>query len=292
MKFSIITPSFRSGRWLRLCIASVADQAVEAEHIVQDSCSDDGTLDWLPKDRRVKAFVEKDQGMYDAINRGLRRAGGDILAYLNCDEQYLPGALPAVAAFFDQNPAVAVVFADAVVVNPRGEYICHRRSVLPTKYHTLVSGNLATLTCATYFRRQLVRDLELLFDTSYRIIGDAEWISRLLGSGLNMAVLPRFTSAFADTGENLCLKPEAGLEQGRLAARAPAGARGLRHAIIAKYRLRKWLAGHYSQKPFEYAVYTMQSPDARLTFKVSQPTAVWKRYEPQKVEGDPERNSE
>ena len=92
MKFSIVTPSFRNSRWLKLCIASVADQqGVEFEHIVQDSCSDDGTQDWLPRDRRVKAFIEKDSGMYDAVNRGYRRAQGDILAYLNCDEQYLPG---------------------------------------------------------------------------------------------------------------------------------------------------------------------------------------------------------
>ena len=84
MNFSIVTPSFRNSGWLKLCIASVADQSdVECEHIVQDSCSDDGTQDWLPQDRRVRAFIEKDGGMYDAINRGYRRAQGDILAYLN-----------------------------------------------------------------------------------------------------------------------------------------------------------------------------------------------------------------
>ena len=97
MKFSIITPSFRNSSWLRLCVASIADQqGVELEHIVQDSCSDDGTQDWLPRDQRVQAFIEKDSGMYDAVNRGWRRARGDILAYLNCDEQYLPGALKTV----------------------------------------------------------------------------------------------------------------------------------------------------------------------------------------------------
>src|ERR1051325_81686 len=66
MKFSIVTPSFRNSKWLKLCVASVADQeGVEVEHIVQDSCSDDGTQDWLSKDPRVKAFIEKDTGMYD-----------------------------------------------------------------------------------------------------------------------------------------------------------------------------------------------------------------------------------
>src|SRR5688572_7753502 len=100
MRFSIVTPSFRGARWLQLCIASVADQDVDHEHIVQDSCSDDGTQDWLPRDGRVKAYIEKDKGMYDAVNRGLRRATGDILAYINCDEQYLPNALSQVAQFF------------------------------------------------------------------------------------------------------------------------------------------------------------------------------------------------
>ena len=85
MQFSIVTPSFRNSQWLKLCIASVADQqGVEFEHIVQDACSDDGTQDWLPYDRRVRAFIEKDSGMYDAINRGYRRAQGEILAHLNC----------------------------------------------------------------------------------------------------------------------------------------------------------------------------------------------------------------
>src|SRR5712692_3814278 len=115
MRFSIITPSFRHSAWLKLCIASVADQhGVEVEHIVQDAGSDDGTLDWLPRDLRVKAFVEKDAGMYDAVNRGFRRATGDILAYLNCDEQYLPGALKAVHDFFAEHPAADAVAADIV----------------------------------------------------------------------------------------------------------------------------------------------------------------------------------
>src|SRR5215467_10485935 len=114
LQFSIVTPSFRNSKWLKLCIASVADQeGVQLEHIVQDAGSDDGTLDWLPQDRRVKAFVEKDGGMYDAVNRGYRRAKGEILAYLNCDEQYLPGALKTVQEFFDTNPTVDVVFADS-----------------------------------------------------------------------------------------------------------------------------------------------------------------------------------
>src|SRR5947209_19202515 len=94
LRFSIITPSFQGRQWLPLCIASVADQqGVEVEHIVQDSCSGDGTEDLLRNYPNVRPYVEKDEGMYDAVNRGFDRDAGDILAYMNCDEQYLPGAL-------------------------------------------------------------------------------------------------------------------------------------------------------------------------------------------------------
>lgn len=283
MTFSIITASFRSNQWLKLCLPSVADQGVELEHLVQDGVSDDGTLDWLPQDRRVKAVVEKDNGMYDAINRGLRRASGDILAYLNCDEQYLPGALKAVGEFFERHPKVEVVFGDALVVDSQGQYLCHRRTVLPTHYHTLVSNNLATLTCATFFRRRLITERQMFFDTRFRIIGDAEWIYRLIRQRVTMAVLPRFTSAFTDTGDNLCLKPSVRKEQEDLAKLAPGWVRKLRSLFIAQYRWRKLLAGHYYQAPFDYALYTHASPEQRVSFSVKQPTAVWKRVSPPAV---------
>src|SRR5450756_1870579 len=104
---------------------------VECEHIVQDSCSDDGTQDWLPKDPRVKAFIEKDTGMYDAINRGMKRASGEIIAYLNCDEQYLPGALQAVAETFEKNPDADIVLADTIIVDAQEQFICCRKSLVP-----------------------------------------------------------------------------------------------------------------------------------------------------------------
>src|SRR6185503_2876518 len=156
MRFSIVTPSFCNSQWLKLCIASVADQGVELEHIVQDSCSNDGTQEWLPRESRVRAFIEKDKGMYDAVNRGFRRAQGDIFSYINCDEQYLPGALAAVGEYFQAHPKIEVLFADAVVVDAQGRYLCDRRASLPGKYHSWVSGNLSTLTAATFFRRTLI----------------------------------------------------------------------------------------------------------------------------------------
>lgn len=277
MRFSIVTPCFRGGRWLKLCLASVADQGVDLEHIIQDARSDDGTLDWLLKDTRAKVFVEPDNGMYDAVNRGFRRATGDILAYLNCDEQYLPGALAGVGEYFAANPDVEVVFAGAVIVDAEGRYVCHRHALPPGRLHSQISGNLSFLTCATFFRRSIIEQRGLFFDPKYRDVGDAEWALRLLDAGVRMGVLRRFTTAFADTGKNMSLGENAQRERRQLAEGAPAVARAMKWAVILAYRMRKLAAGLYFQEPFDYAIYTHASPDKRVTFHVARPTARWRR---------------
>lgn len=275
MQFSIITPSFRGAPWLPLCIASVADQAVPLEHLVQDACSDDGTQDWLPRDPRVKAFIEKDQGMYDAINRGLRRATGEICAYLNCDEQYLPGALAAVGHFFETHPHIDVLFGDSVVVDPKGNFLSHRCALTPGRYHTLLSANLAFATCGTFFRRRILENPQLFFDTRYRIVADVAWGLSLLAHRVPMALLRQRTSAFTDTGQNLSFDAKAKHEIAQISAAAPAWAKALRPAFIARHRLRKWLRGGYSKQPIAYDIYTQASPAQRVHFHVPRPTGVW-----------------
>jgi glycosyltransferase involved in cell wall biosynthesis len=263
MRFSIVTPSFNSGLWLNLCIASVADQkGVEVEHIVQDSCSNDGTQEWLPKDSRVRAFIEKDEGMYDAINRGLRRTTGDILAYLNCDEQYLPGALARVGDFFAAHPEVDVLFGDAILVDENGTPLSYRRMILPQRAHVRLV-HLNTLTCSTFFRRSVV-DRGHFFDLRWKAIGDAAWVDDLLAAGLPMATLSEPLSAFAFTGANLGASPRALKEMEVL--RGAAWKDMLKPVLSLHHRLRKWRAGAYAPHAVEYALYTKDSPDRRTPF--------------------------
>jgi glycosyltransferase involved in cell wall biosynthesis len=271
VRISIVTPSYRPSAWLRLCIASVADQRVEVEHIVQDSESDDGTLDWLPWDPRVRVFVEKDQGMYDGINRGLRRAGGEVLAYLNCDEQYLPGALAAAASFFEKNPQIDVLFGDVVMVDTEGRYLYHRKMQTPLKYHTWTC-HLSTLSCGMFFRRRVVFDYGELFDPRLRAAGDGEWMVRLLQRRVRMATLGQFTSAFTCTGSNMGAGPNARRENRELFQSAPFWARQLTPLFIVQHRLRRLSGGMYRQVPFTYEIFTRASPDRRQHFEVSRPT--------------------
>ena len=274
MKFSIVTPSFRNSRWLKLCIASVADQqGVEFEHIVQDSCSDDGTQDWLPRDKRVKAFIEKDTGMYDAINRGYRRAQGDILAYLNCDEQYLPGALKAVHDFFEQNPQVEVALAGTIVVDGRGQYMCHRHSLVPHPQH--VWFRFPVLTCSIFLRRRVIHERDIFFDARWRDLGDFHWMQTLIKNQVPMAVCDRFTSAFTDDGQNMGLKPNALREKAETRCLMPAWVGVLKPVWIAHHRLRRLAAGYFSLKPTNYSIYTLASPEQRVRFDVPKPTVIW-----------------
>jgi glycosyltransferase involved in cell wall biosynthesis len=275
MKFSIITPSFRNSAWLKLCIASIADQSgVTFEHIVQDSCSDDDTKNWLPNETRVKAFIEKDSGMYDAVNRGFRRAQGDILAYLNCDEQYLPGALKRVGDFFDANPGVEVVFSDTIVTDADGNYICHRPSLVPGK--ASMWGRFPVLTCGVFIRRSVVHERGILFDTKWRDLGDFFWIRELVLRGVRMAVLPELTSIFADTGDNMNLKANALRERAKKWNMTPRWIKLLHPYWVVQCRARLALRTNTRRPPFDYSIYTMASPARRVVFHAAHPTTFWK----------------
>ncbi len=277
MDFSIITPSFRSAKWLKLCIHSIADQEVSLEHIVQDSCSEDGTRELISNDPRVKAFIEKDTGMYDAVNRGLRRSTGELLAYLNCDEQYLPGALARVKHIFEAQPDLDILFGDVIVVNGDGGFNCFRKVQIPLKYHIWVSDNLGTFTAATFFRRRILDRDQMYFDSRLRDLADVEWMMRALKRNLKMGLLHEYTSVFTETGANMNLGANALRERAELHASAPKWALKAAPIFLAHHRLRRLLQGAYSQKPFSYAVYTVEKPDGRTMFNVERPSSRWRR---------------
>src|SRR4051794_32424866 len=254
MRFTIVTPSYNNSPWLKLCIPSVADQqGVTFEHIVQDSCSNDGTQDWLPQDTRVKAVIEKDKGMYDAINRGWKRAQGDFVAWLNCDEQYLPGALKAVSEYAEQHPDIDLTVAHTVVTNPEGGYMCLRRSLMPRLPHLWV--RFPILSCAVFLRRKALEEKQLFFDTQWRDLGDVHWMINMVKQGVHTGLLHQYTSIFGETGDNMNLKPNAIREKEVTNGMMPGYVRTFTPAFIAYHRLRLLASGTFFQKPFDYALY-------------------------------------
>jgi len=115
---SIITPSYNQGEFIEDTILSITGQTYRnLEHIVVDGGSTDNTLDILRKyagTYDLSWSSEPDEGMYQAINKGLKKAKGDILCYLNTDDLYLPWTLEAVVGYFTRNQQVDLLYGDII----------------------------------------------------------------------------------------------------------------------------------------------------------------------------------
>jgi glycosyltransferase involved in cell wall biosynthesis len=118
LKLSIVTPSFNQGKFLEETIRSVLDQGYEPlEYIVVDGGSTDESVEVIRRyeDRLACWVSEKDRGQVHAINKGIARATGDLFAYLNSDDVYLPGAFDAVVNYFESHPDCEWLCGDTVM---------------------------------------------------------------------------------------------------------------------------------------------------------------------------------
>lgn len=125
---SIITPSFNQGNYLEATIQSVLSQDYpRIEYAIVDGGSMDGSTALIQKyaDRLAWWVSEKDRGQTDAINKGFARARGDILAWINSDDTYEPGAVTAAVDYLQTHPEVGMVYADCNYINEAGRVIGH-----------------------------------------------------------------------------------------------------------------------------------------------------------------------
>jgi glycosyltransferase involved in cell wall biosynthesis len=121
---SIITPSYNQALYLEETIRSVLGQDYpNIEYLVVDGGSTDGSVEIIRRyaDRLAWWVSEADSGQAEAINKGLQRARGEIVAWLNSDDVYLPGAIHCAAAAFQQNPNLGLVFGDALTTDAQGK---------------------------------------------------------------------------------------------------------------------------------------------------------------------------
>jgi glycosyltransferase involved in cell wall biosynthesis len=262
--------------YLKRCARSVADQGELVEHIVVDALSDDGTQQWLSSRSEIVSIVERDAGMYDAINKGLTQARGEFASYLNCDEQYLPGTLTAVARFFDAHADVDVLFGDALLVDSVGQLLSYRKGYGP-RWPYIAASHLYVLTCTMFLRRRLI-DAGHRFDISWKDVGDAEFVVRLLRHGARAAHVPRYLSAFTVTGSNMSSGPNARKETQRLRRSWPRWVRAFRVPLDLLRRIEKVTSGAYVQHfPLAYAIYPAGESERRETFVARSSTFRWPR---------------
>ena len=123
---SIITPSFNQAVFLPDAMESVFNQDYPSiEYIVVDGGSTDGSKEIIQSysDRLAWWVSEPDQGQADAINKGFKRARGDIIAWLNSDDLYLPGTISSAVLVFRENPKAGLVYGDAVSADGEGKLL-------------------------------------------------------------------------------------------------------------------------------------------------------------------------
>jgi glycosyltransferase involved in cell wall biosynthesis len=273
--FSIITPSLNMLSYLKRCHASIADQKdAVSEHIVVDGDSSDGTVEWLAQNGQIISNVQNDNGMYDAINRGLRLAKGEIISYLNCDEQYLPGALSFVKEFFAGHPETDIIFGDPLLVRPNGSLLAYRKGYQPRWFYILAS-HLYLFSCTMFLRRRII-DTGFQFDAHLKSSGDRDFVVRVLRYGYRAMHVKRYLAVFTVTGKNMGTSQNALLEKRRVMKAAPTWIKILRWPLNVMRLAEKLASGAYLQKmPLEYSIYDSADAVTRKAFRATKASFRW-----------------
>jgi glycosyltransferase involved in cell wall biosynthesis len=179
---SIITPSYNQARFLEDTIRSVLEQDYpNVEYIVIDGDSKDGSAEIIKKYASHIAYwvSEPDQGQTDAINKGFAKAKGEIIAYLNSDDTYLPNAVSEAVTFLQTHPEVGLVYGDTNFIDENGDSI-GRFPAQQTDYKRLRRGYVHIPQQAAFWRADLWRRVGPL-DPSFYFAMDYDLWVRLAG---------------------------------------------------------------------------------------------------------------
>lgn len=192
IKFTIITCTYNAETVLERTLESVREQSYpHIEHLIIDGNSKDGTMtlvdDYIAECEEsqsqhvVKAISERDNGLYDAMNKGIKMATGDYLIFLNAgDKLREPGTLEAVVASLDEpKEAVGVIYGDTDIVDDEGHFL-HKRRLSPPEKLTWKSFKEGMLVCHQSFYARADIAKSNLYSMEYRISADVDWCIRIM----------------------------------------------------------------------------------------------------------------
>jgi glycosyltransferase involved in cell wall biosynthesis len=269
-----------------------AEHATSVCHYIQDGRSTDGTVEFLNEqvarqstaypakapygDRYQLSYVsEADKGMYDAINKAWAKSEGDILSWLNSDEQYLPGTLKKIARYFDENPGIDAVFGNMIVITPGGDPLCARREI-PLRRFYVANGSLYAASCATFYRRKLWDECLIRLDESYRYASDMDMVLRALERNVRYGFINDYLSLFTfNKGQNLSCSPKMIKETKRIQTQHGAFHHSLLRKTVCAMRWgEKCLSGCYVPSRVRYDFATDETPhyrhfEGRVGYKLS-----------------------
>lgn len=194
---TLVTPSFKHGRFIERTIMSVLEQEYPAlEYIIQDGGSKDETLEIIERYKQnLKHWESKeDNGQSHALNRGFQHATGEIMAYLNSDDMLLPGTLFYVADFFTKNPHIDVVYGQRIMIDEYDQEV--GRWVLPPHDSKVLLWADYVPQETLFWRRSIWEKIGGYVDESFKFAMDWDLLLRFKESGAKFKRLPRFLGAF------------------------------------------------------------------------------------------------
>jgi hypothetical protein len=199
LKFSIITPSFNQGRFLRQTIRSVLEQDYPAkELIVMDGGSTDDSVSTLEQFSHQIAYWQSqpDGGQTAAINDGIRRGSGDIFGWINSDDFFLPGSFTAAAARFAEDDAPDIVFGYTVYVDAAGRLLRENRFDDFSLSSMIQCGTGMDIQQQAMFWRASLNETLFPLDENLRFCMDLQLILRAAVNRAKFARIPTHLGAF------------------------------------------------------------------------------------------------
>lgn len=242
-RISVVTPSFNSAATIRETIESVCRQQYpNLEHIVVDGGSKDGTLEIVREYPRLLWTSEKDEGHYDAMNKGIQRSTGEIIAILNSDDCYRDGALLRIAEGFQKHPDWDGLFGDVVYVDGNGKTIFRRKEAC-YDYNVLRFGAVCYILHPTLFlKRAVYQRLGGYKHREYLNCCDADLILRLGQNRCKIGHVPEYlvNYRFHEHGQSADLRVRRNTETELLRIRrdhgCPSGVLGMMAGGYARVR--------------------------------------------------------
>lgn len=201
MRISIITPSYNQARYIERTIQSVLDQDYkDIEYIIMDGGSTDDTVEILKKySNHIIWKSEKDKGQSDAINKGLKMATGDIVAYLNSDDTYEPGTISKVVYFFKNNPDAKWVSGKCKIIDKDGKKIRNLITIYKNfwlrflSYFWLLALNPISQP-ATFWKRELHNEIGYFSQDRHLAMDYDLWLR--IGKKYKFNYLPHYLANF------------------------------------------------------------------------------------------------
>jgi glycosyltransferase involved in cell wall biosynthesis len=197
-KVSIVTPSYNQGKYIEKTILSVICQDYpDLEYILVDAVSTDQTQDILEKYKSHidVLIVEPDRGQTDALNKGFRRATGDILAYLNSDDCYADASVIATAVrYFEENPEIDVVYGQRNCINMSGRF-GYCSPYRPFCKDSLYLSDYIPQECV-FWRRSIFEQAGAYIDESFHFAMDYELWLRFLKQDAKFLAVEDFFGLF------------------------------------------------------------------------------------------------